>query len=387
MAHPGADLYGSDRMMLESVEGFRERGWDVVVAVPTDGPLVAELRRRDVQVVLCPSPVLRKSFLRPLGLLRLAAASARGARAGLGLLRRSQADVVYVSTLTVPLWLLLARLVRRPAVCHVHEAEGSAPAVVRWALALPLRLARGVVVNSRYSLDVLAAGAGGAGRRAAVVYNGVPGPEHPSPPRASPGPPVRLLYVGRLSPRKGVDVAVAALAELLRRGVPARLDVVGDVFPGYEWYEADLRRQAAEAGPPGTVTFHGFRSDVWPFAAAADVMVVPSRLDEPFGNTAVEAALAARPLVVSDTSGLREAAAGLGAARVGPPDDAPALASAVEQVLADWPGHRERAVQDAAIVRDRHDPRRYRRAVADVVAGVLPAPEGAAVAARPHGGS
>jgi glycosyltransferase involved in cell wall biosynthesis len=302
---------------------------------------------------------------------------------GLGLLRRCEADVVYVSTLTIPLWLLLARLVRRPAVCHVHEAERSAPVVQRRVLAFPLRWAQSVVVNSRYSLEVLTAAAPGAGARATVVHNGVPGPERPVPARERPDPPVRLLYVGRLSPRKGVDVAVAALGELLERGVPARLDLVGDVFPGYEWYEADLRRQATAAGTQDVLAFHGFQVDVWPFAAAADVMIVPSRLDESFGNTAVEAALAARPLVVSDTSGLREAAAGLAAALVVPPDDAQALASAVEQVLADWPAYRERAVEDHAVVRDRHDPRRYRRAVADVVAGVLPAP-GAAAVARPR---
>ncbi len=36
-----------------------------------------------------------------------------------------------------------------------------------------------------------------------------------------------------------------------------------------------------------------------------DVLVVPSRVDEPFGNTAVEGILARRPVVASDMSGLR----------------------------------------------------------------------------------
>ena len=50
-------------------------------------------------------------------------------------------------------------------------------------------------------------------------------------------------------------------------------------------------------------------------------MVVPSRVGEPFGNTAVEAALAGRPLIVSESSGLVEATHGLpGVHRVKPGD-------------------------------------------------------------------
>ena len=36
VAHSGADLYGSDRMLLESVVALRQAGWDVVVTVPED---------------------------------------------------------------------------------------------------------------------------------------------------------------------------------------------------------------------------------------------------------------------------------------------------------------------------------------------------------------
>ena len=70
VAHPGSELYGSDRVLLESVSGLLDDGWDVLVTVPADGPLVAELRRRGARVELCPSPVLRKSVLRPAGFAR-----------------------------------------------------------------------------------------------------------------------------------------------------------------------------------------------------------------------------------------------------------------------------------------------------------------------------
>ena len=52
--------------------------------------------------------------------------------------------------------------------------------------------------------------------------------------------------VGRLSPRKGVDVALDAVGLLRRSGVDASLSVCGSVFPGYEWYEGELRERAAQ---------------------------------------------------------------------------------------------------------------------------------------------
>jgi len=367
VAHPSAEMYGSDRMLIESVAGLVDAGWQVVVTVPSDGPLVAQVEARGARVVLCPSPVLRKAALRPRGLVSLAVEAVRAVPAATRLLRALRPDALYVSTVTIPLWLPLARVMRVPAVCHVHEAERSAPAVVRQALSLPTLLAASVITNSRFSLDVLADSFSSLGRRAQVVYNGVAGPEVTVQARQELAGAVRLLYVGRLSPRKGVDVAVEALADLVDRGVDARLDLLGAVFPGYEWYEKELADLADRRGVADRLHFLGFQPSVWTFVAEADVVLVPSRFDEPFGNTAVEAVLSARPVVVSDTSGLREAAAGYESAQIVTPGDAAALADAVVHVLADWGFFRQAAWRDASVATERHAPTTYRRLVAATV--------------------
>jgi glycosyltransferase involved in cell wall biosynthesis len=216
------------------------------------------------------------------------------------------------------------------------------------------------VVNSRFSQEVLLESVPAARPRTAVLYNGIPAPATVPAARADLVGPVRLLYVGRLSPRKGPQVAVATLAELQDRGVPACLDIIGAVFPGYEWFERQLRDQVRAAGLDTQVTFGGFRSDVWPALARADVVLVPSVVDEPFGNTAVEAVLAARPLVVSDSSGLREAAEGYDSARAVVPNQPGAWADAVQGLIGDWPTVRRQAVADARRARLRHDPEVYR---------------------------
>lgn len=360
VAHPGAELYGSDRVLAQSVAALAATGCEVTVALPGDGPLVAHLERCGARVVTCSSPVLRRSVARPRGALAFVVATARAVPAGLALLRSTRADVVLVNTVTVPLWLVLARLAQRPVIVHVHEAEESLRPLVRRVLLGPLRLADAVLANSSTTRTLLLATVPGLRARTTVLLNAVPGP----PAAALPGRErldggVRLVYVGRLSPRKGVAVALEALALLGERGVDARLELVGDVFEGYGWFTDHLSERAARPDLAGRVSFAGAVEDVWPHLAAADVAMVPSTGDESFGNTVVEAVLAARPLVVSDTTGLREAAAGYGCAVAVAPDDPAALADGVQAVLGDWPRRRGAAVEDARTAAERHDPARY----------------------------
>jgi glycosyltransferase involved in cell wall biosynthesis len=376
VAHPSAELYGSDRVLLESVAGLVSAGARTVVTLPSDGPLVDALVGVGAVVHHAPTPVLRKSMLRPRGFAALVGQSVRGLSAGLGLVRRTRPDAVYVNTVTIPLWILVARLTGRPVLCHVHEAEGSASRTVGTALALPLALATSVVANSRYSVDVLGRALPRVARRTEVVYNGVPGPVEVAPARPALDGGLRVLYVGRLSDRKGVDVAVEALVELRDRGVPATLDIVGAVFPGYEAYEEQLRTTIRVLDLEHLVTMHGFHADVTPHLAAADACVVPSRVDEPFGNTAVEALLAARPVVVSDTSGLREAAGGYESARLVPPSDPAALADALQDIATDWDAYRARAARDRFRAEHRHGPELYRQRIARSVGTMLAPPKG-----------
>jgi glycosyltransferase involved in cell wall biosynthesis len=369
VVHPGAELYGADRMLLNSVAALA-RTFDVTVALPTEGPLVAELARLDVRVLRCRMPVLRNDALRGRGARRLLVDAVLGALPALRLARRYGGAGVYVNTVTLPSWPLWARLAGRRSLCHVHEAERSLSPLLRRALAVGPALSDRVLVNSRFTLEALTEVAPRLAARSTVLHNAVLGPAEAGPAPLAPSAPLRLLFAGRLSPRKGPHVAVDVLRELIDRGVDARLVLVGAVFPGYEWFERDLRRAVATAGLTGRVEFAGFLPDVWPAMAAADVILVPSTKEESFGNTAVEAVLAARPLVVSDHSGLREAVAGYTSVQTADPGRPAEWADAVERIANDRPAFRRAALADAADARRRHDAGRYGEQLVGVVAAL-----------------
>ncbi|WP_164486922.1 glycosyltransferase [Plantibacter sp. PA-3-X8] len=368
--HPSAELYGSDRVLLESVAAYTERDVPVTVVLASDGPLVDELRRIGAEVEVTDLPVLRKSMLSPVGLVRLAGRSIVWVFRGRRLVRRVRPSVVYVSTVTIPIANVIARLSRIPLVVHVHEAEDSAGRLARFALSAPLHLAHRIVYNSGFSQRTVERMFPALAARSEIVLNGVTAPRTVHAPRPTLEGGIRVVYVGRLSARKGPDVVVEAIAQLPET-LPASLSLVGAVYPGYEWFEEALRERVGALGLEERVAFEGFVDDAYPMISAADVMVVSSRVDEPFGNTAVEAMLAARPVVVSDTSGLREAAAGYESARFVAPGDASAIASAIESIATGWSDVREAAERDALVATERHSTASYREHLRTAVSRAL----------------
>lgn len=359
IANPGADLYGSDRMVVESVRALVEDGFTVFVTVPGPGPLIDLLTRAGATVLEQQTPIIRKSLLSPRGLLQLVAETLSAWGPSWRLLRHTRAGTVIVNTITPPLWFPLAKLAGRTVVCHVHEAEGTASALLRRALYLPLVFSDRIVINSQFSLDVLRRSAAWLAGRTTIVYNAVSGPLEVEPARPEPTGPIRLLFVGRLSHRKGPHIAIEAVRLLRERGRDVHLDLLGAVFPGNESYEDGLREQIAAGGLADAVRFLGFRPAIWDTVAESDIVVIPSTVDEPFGNTAVEASLAGRPLIVSDIAGLKEASQAASSRIAVPASDPVSIADAVETIADDWPGYRARATVDAEVVADRFSFRQY----------------------------
>jgi glycosyltransferase involved in cell wall biosynthesis len=140
-------------------------------------------------------------------------------------------------------------------------------------------------------------------------------PPDPVPPGAR-----VLLCVCRLEPQKGVDVAIQALADI----PDAHLVVLGE---GPQ--RAELERLANDR-----VHLLGRVPDVAAWLRRADVLVHPARW-EGFGLALLEAMLASLPVVATRVSSIPEIVVDGETGLLVPPDDASALAAAVNRVLAD----------------------------------------------------
>lgn len=185
-------------------------------------------------------------------------------------------------------------------------------------------LAADAVVAQGAFLAGEARGLGVPAARLKVIHNGV----RLSAPVPLPDAP-DLLAVGSLSQKKGLDVLLRALPQVVREAPAVRLVLAG------EGPEAErLRALAGELGLAGQVRFAGMvtgpaKADLF---AAARIVVVPSRR-EPFSNALLEAMAAGRAVVATAVGGSQEVVEDGRSGLLVPPEDADALAAALIGLL------------------------------------------------------
>jgi glycogen synthase len=226
----------------------------------------------------------------------------------------------------------------------------------------------------------------GLGRREIVAYPNPPAPRGPAPGLEPPPPadPNLIVYVGRVTRGKGVELLVRAFAELRTARPETRLEIVGPDYPtGRDFastraYLEHLLPNAARHA----VTFTGYQ----PPAGVADalqraaVCVFPS-LFEVFGYVCFEAMILGKAIVASDRGGMADLLEHGRCGMLFTPPDVGALTAQLRRLLEDpdlardlgaKARERARSVYGQELVLDRAEAF-YRQAVGDVGGG---GPEG-----------
>jgi glycosyltransferase involved in cell wall biosynthesis len=148
--------------------------------------------------------------------------------------------------------------------------------------------------------------------------------------------------IGRLEARKGHEVLIRALPEVLRHIPNAQLVIAGHDPWGYG---SELRRHIRASAVGDRVRLVGFQSDVSDFFAALDVFAFAT-YSEGFGQVMVEAMAAGKPVVASRVAPLTEIAVQEESALFVEPGRPAAFADALVR-LAREPGQRQQMARRA----------------------------------------
>ncbi|MFO8074926.1 MAG: glycosyltransferase family 4 protein [Egibacteraceae bacterium] len=324
--------HGGVRSHVASLCGELARRHDVAILAPASAPLAGE-DPLDAAV-----HVVGRAVAVPFNrsVARIAASPLAGRRT-LATLRDLDPDVVHVHEPGVPaVALAAAQRGPQPVVGTFHAwsdrdrlYRSTGPYGRHVARALAARLAVSEVARHYH-----AAALGLPPSAFEVVPNGVevgsfataePLAEYVDPERPT------LLFVGRLEPRKGLDVLIRAFLELRSRRPELRLVVLGD---GPE--RARCERLLPVAVRPD-VLFLGAvdEADKARFHASADLFVAPNLGGESFGIVLLEAMAAGLPVVASAIPGFESVMADGREGRLVAPGDGFALAEAVTTLLDD----------------------------------------------------
>jgi len=139
-----------------------------------------------------------------------------------------------------------------------------------------------------------------------------------------------VVFLGRITPKKGFDLLIPALARVAARVPEAHLVLAG---PDNEGYASTVKDLIAAQGLGSRVTWTGLVTGARKLELLrdADVWVLPS-YDENFAVAAVEAMAAAAPVVVSERVAVQDAVRRADAGLV-VPTSVDALADAIEAIL------------------------------------------------------
>jgi glycosyltransferase involved in cell wall biosynthesis len=321
-------------IVIASPGGIRERGGMGRVVDTIASELAVRHPHLAVRVVdtYGPGPFVQMPFRFALALARLA---------GLFAFRRVQLLHIHMaergSVLRKGLAMALARLFGVPVVLHLHAGQlhdqfDAAGPVERGLLRGAVGLADEVVVLGGFYRDFVQRAF--APRRVTILPNAVPGPD--TVPERTHGGPVRLLFLGRLVPIKGLAVLFEALASPALAGRAWTLTVGGDGDRAF--YEV----LAARHGLTARVRFTGWldRDGCRRELSAADALVQPS-FAEGLPMAVLEAMAHGLPVIATPVGAVLDALADGGNGLVVPPGSAEELAAALVRLI-DEPAFRHR---------------------------------------------
>lgn len=337
--HTG-DLGGAELALIRLLDALPPEQFDIRVFLFSNGPLVEHLVEHDHAVEVMPlngsvGDRDRHTAGRTVAAMAIQALSVLPFAWRLGRrLRALNVDLIHTTSLKADLiGVPVSWLARRPLVWHVHDRISPdylpRPAV-RLFRALSRRVPRAVIANSQATAGTLP-----AARRLTVAYPGLA----PEQIRAEPAPVPRTPVVGilgRISETKGQLEFVRAAAKVLERHPEARFRIVGSALFGHDDYEDQVRSEAAILGLDGCLEFAGFVNDPAAALDALTVCVHASGIPEPFGQVVLESMARGVPVVATRGGGVTEIVEARGGSRLGllvPPNDVPALAAAIVEVL------------------------------------------------------
>ena len=302
---------GAERALLELLEALKGNGVECCVLLPSDGPLVNELKKLGVDFCTLPYKWwmgVKTPFWKRLGrtVINLAVTIPVAMK-----IKRWKCDVVYTNTITVCVGAFAAPLVRLPHVWHIHEFGYEDHRLVfdlreKLSLWLMNRLSYVFIANSnavaqKYAQHI-------PPHKLKMVYQSVSVKQRflnsqvsfSEQPDKEAG--IRCVIVGALQEGKRQEEAILAIGELVHAGIDAELFIVGHGNLKYQDY---LQKLVSENELDRYVKFIGYVENPFPFVKSADVVLMCSR-NEAFGRVTVEAIKIGKPVIGARSGGTIE---------------------------------------------------------------------------------
>ena len=308
--HTGAELYGADIVLLTLLKGLEKTKYKPIVVLPSEGPLVTELKANNIEVHIIEYPILRRQYFTPKGLINYAKTFFGSCKKIIKLVKNRRIDIVHVNTIAVLEGIYVAKKLNIPLLWHVHEILEK-PKFIYYSTSVLMGLfaTKIVTVSNAVKQHLLKSGFIKESK-IIVIYNGVDtakfNPEIDSSNLRKelciPEKAFVIGMIGRVNAIKGQGEFVKIVSMLAKKYDNVYGIIVGDAFPGQEWRVEKLKEIIMNSGQKGKIIYLGYRSDANVLHCLFDVYMLPSMSSDSLPTVVLEA-MASRKVVVGYKNG------------------------------------------------------------------------------------
>lgn len=301
---------GQERSLFEVVGGLRKRGITFTLAYEEEGDLIKKYQDMGIETFqISTRRVTLKSRNAPRNLWNFVVSVLRVLKCSRKKLPKW--NLIYVNQyFDLPLAVICGMMLKIPVICHLRLA---APHYLSRQYGWGLHRSRLLICNSHFTARSYQE-KGIPGEKMAVVHNAIDIEEFsPADPEVQDQlcrrPFRQILYLGRIAPTKGLEILVEAVALARKTDDRLRLLIVGNSRGDTPAANAIYRQQLHDysvARLGNAVAMRPATPHVVELYRFADLVVLPSIWEEPFGRVVIEAMACGIPCLASRVGGIPE---------------------------------------------------------------------------------
>jgi len=309
--HSASDLYGSGKILADTIVILTKQNHRCTVCLPEEGPLKKELEDRGAVVIITGLGIIRRKFFSFIGILnRFFALTIAIIRLSI-IIRQKKINLIYSNTTAVLAGAVVARMLRIRHIWHVHEIIVKPIGFVKFLSYFLGNYSDRVIVVSNPVKDYWSQYIKKPLPQISVIHNGIDSSRFTSSTGSNLRKELQLSsstlvigMIGRVHFWKGQDYFLKIAAKILNHVRDVKFIMAGDAFPGYECLYDQIAALKRRLGLDPFVIDLGFRSDIANVLHGFDIFVLPSILPDPLPTVILEAMSCSKPVVATSHGGV-----------------------------------------------------------------------------------
>ncbi len=297
-------IYGAERCFLTILKNYNRSQYELVVISREEGPLVSEFEKLNIKNYMIDFPkwitglpCVKYNYLKNLKEEWKAQKQLKA------IIKQEKPDIIYTNTMVIFAGAVTAAKYKIPHIWHIREILPNNPDF--FPVKSIDKTLKYVISHSDTIISISNATSvqfqNSHSDKIKIVYDSVEFPETTH--NNTPDNELRLLYMGSIIKRKGIDTLIHTLTEIKTNNplpVPVSLTVVGEGR-----YRKNLEKLAKELNVSESISFVGQKDNVFEYLKNSHILLVPSH-EEPWGRVVAEALLSGLPVIGAKAGGILE---------------------------------------------------------------------------------